>query len=414
MVRRSFRKNKRAVISLYILYAILFVFIFADFLAGDKPIICNVKGTVSLPVLKSYGQSLGLTKKDKISAISWKEKEYKWVVWPLIPYGPKEQDVKNVRAEPAGVQTIKSGYWRHWFGTDELGRDVLSAIIHATRVDILIGLVAMAVATFIGLLFGSLAGFFGDRQVLMPLGRLGINILLIGFGLFYAFGVRFFNLSDALSISILSFIGQLALSLMIFAGVIIIGNFLYQPFSKVGFLNKKVLFPVDMAVSRLIEIVVSVPVIFLIIMVLALVQGGSIFWVMLIIGLTRWTGIARFVRAELLKIRSLEYMEAAKSLGYSKRRMLFKHALPNALSPVFIAVAFGIASAILIEAFLSFMGLGTPPEILTWGKLLELGRQNISLWWLTVFPGIPIFVTVVIFNLIGEGLTDSLDPKVSR
>jgi peptide/nickel transport system permease protein len=110
----------------------------------------------------------------------------------------------------------------------------------------------------------------------------------------------------------------------------------------------------------------------------------------------------------------LEYIEAGRAAGLSRWRLLFRHALPNSLSPVFIAIAFGIASAILVEAFLSFIGIGVPPDQLTWGSLLNLGREHIGLWWLTLFPGIPILVTVTVFNLIGEGLSDALDPRRSQ
>jgi peptide/nickel transport system permease protein len=135
---------------------------------------------------------------------------------------------------------------------------------------------------------------------------------------------------------------------------------------------------------------------------------------MAVIGFTSWTGISSFIRAELLKVRNLEFIEAAEALGYSKWRILFKHAIPNALSPVLIAIAFGIASAILVESFLSFIGLGIPPEVLTWGKLLALSRGGKSQLWVAIFPGLAIFLTVTVFNLIGEGLTDALDPRQKK
>jgi len=133
-----------------------------------------------------------------------------------------------------------------------------------------------------------------------------------------------------------------------------------------------------------------------------------------IIGLTSWTEIARFIRAELLRVRSLEYIEASEALGYSRWRILLKHAIPNAISPVLITVAFGIAAAILIESSPSFLGLGVPPEMITWGKLLSLARGSASQLWVAIFPGIAIFLSVTLFNLIGEGLTDALDPRQKK
>ena len=133
---------------------------------------------------------------------------------------------------------------------------------------------------------------------------------------------------------------------------------------------------------------------------------------MVIIGLTSWTGIARFTRAELLRIRNLEYISASNALGFSSIRTIFKHALPNALAPVFVSIAFGIASAILVEASLSFLGIGVPDDIVTWGALLNLGRQNLEAWWLIIYPGIAIFVTITIYNMIAESLRDALDPRL--
>jgi peptide/nickel transport system permease protein len=162
---------------------------------------------------------------------------------------------------------------------------------------------------------------------------------------------------------------------------------------------------------RLIEIVNSIPGLLLILSIVAIIEEQSVFYIMAIIGLIGWTGIARFIRAELLRVRNLEYIEAAQALGYSEWRIIARHAIPNALTPVLITIAFGVASAILMEAFLSFLGIGVAAEEVTWGSLLNLARSKFSAWWLAIFPGLAIFVTVTVFNLLGEGLTDALDPR---
>ena len=169
--------------------------------------------------------------------------------------------------------------------------------------------------------------------------------------------------------------------------------------------------PVDTFVSRGIELLNSIPRLLLIITITAVVER-SIWIVMIIIGLTSWTGIARFTRAEFLRIRSLEFVQAAESLGFSSVRTIFKHALPNSLAPVFVSIAFGIASAILIESGLSFLGIGVPTDIVTWGSLLNLGRQNLEAWWLIIYPGMAIFLTITIYNMIAEASRDALDPKL--
>lgn len=203
------------------------------------------------------------------------------------------------------------------------------------------------------------------------------------------------------------------IALLAAIAVMLVANVIGKLLAFIPLLGKKVIVPLDILITRLIEVVVSVPVLILILAVVAVVPP-SIFIVMGVIGLVRWTGIARFIRAELLRVRNLEYMEAAKALGYPNWRILFRHAIPNALAPVFIAVAFGVAAAILVESFLSFLGMGIPIELNTWGQLLTQSRQAPEAWWLAIFPGLAIFITVTLFNLIGEGLTDAIDPRLKQ
>ena len=108
----------------------------------------------------------------------------------------------------------------------------------------------------------------------------------------------------------------------------------------------------------------------------------------------------------------MEYIQAGQSLGFSEARIIFKHALPNGVAPALVAIAFGVAAAILIESSLSFLGVGVPPDVVTWGSLISSGRQNYAAWWLVIFPGLAIFVTVAVYNLLGEGLRDATDPKL--
>lgn len=169
---------------------------------------------------------------------------------------------------------------------------------------------------------------------------------------------------------------------------------------------------VDIVISRLIELFMTLPTFFLIITVVAMVQEGSLWLVMALIGLTGWTSIARFTRGEVLRVRNLDFVTAATALGYSPARIIFRHVLPNALAPVLVTAAFGIASAVLIESALSFLGFGVPPTVVTWGSLLSRSRVNISAWWLAVFPGLMIFITVAAYNLIGDALRDATDPRL--
>lgn len=167
---------------------------------------------------------------------------------------------------------------------------------------------------------------------------------------------------------------------------------------------------VDSLVSRMIEVMICFPTFFLILTLAALIEERSIFHVMAIIGITSWTGVARLVRAEFLKHKNLEYVQAARALGISTARVIFAHILPNAIAPVLVSATFGIASAILIESSLSFLGLGDL-SVASWGETLNTGRVEGKLWLILV-PGFAIFAVVTVFNLVGEGLRDALDPRL--
>ena len=413
-VKRQFRKNKRALYSMYVVMFLAVIAIFADFISYDKPIVAKYNDQWYMPVFKDYGVKLGVTTwKGGMANFQWQDSTYQSVVWPLIPYLPENLDYKAKYVGPFDEQADKTGKWRHWLGTDELGRDVAAGMIHGTRIAFMVGIVAMGIASFIGILLGALAGFFGDDLLKVSRIRFWLNLLFLFLAFYYGFFIRGFTLSDAFQVSVFNFLGQLLLSFIIFGAILWLGNLLAKPLEKVSFLKKQIPVPVDLIITRLIEILKSIPLLIIIIAFLAIAKP-SIINTMIVIGAVSWTGIARFIRAELLRIRSLEYIEAAHALGFSRLRTMFRHAIPNGLSPVFISIAFGIAAAILIEATLSFLGIGVPVETITWGKMLSFSRKAASAWWLAVFPGFAIFITVTLFNLIGEGLTDALDPRLKQ
>lgn len=411
-VKIQFRKNKLAVWSWRIIQVLIVIALLSDFLANEKPIVANYEGKVYFPILKSYAVDAGIGQWQKeLQRVDWHQLDYDWVIRAPIPYSPTNMDKMNDRyTGPFDEQIIASNYWRHWMGTDQLGRDVLSGMIHGTRIALVVGIFAMLIAGIIGLVLGAAAGFYGDDKLKISRAKL-ILLLVFGFmGIFIGFGSRTYVLSDSLEHSTGAFLLEFIVSLLLFGAFSVGGYLLSKPFSKIPGLSKTVSIPVDIMVMRLIDVLLSIPTLFLIISIIALVQKPNLFVIMAIIGLTGWTGIARLVRAELLRIRNLEYVEAAQALGYSRMRTIVYHALPNALSPVLVALAFGIAGAILIEAFLSFLGL-LAADVVTWGSLLSEARSNPSAWWLAIFPGLAIFITVTVYNLVGEGLTDALDPR---
>lgn len=168
---------------------------------------------------------------------------------------------------------------------------------------------------------------------------------------------------------------------------------------------------VDWIVSRLIEVVLCFPFLFLVLGIVALFRP-SMYTIMIALGLTSWTNEARYVRAEFLRIREIEYAQAARASGAGDARIIVRHLLPNALAPVLVSASFGVAVAILTESALSFLGLGVPLPTASWGSMLSAAREHIDYaWWLVLFPGLAIFTTVAAFNIIGERFRDALDPR---
>ncbi len=171
---------------------------------------------------------------------------------------------------------------------------------------------------------------------------------------------------------------------------------------------------VDHLLMRLVDIMLCFPTFFLILAVIAMLEP-SIWYIMIVIGLTGWMGVARLVRAEVLSLRERDFILAARAIGASNSRIIFRHILPNALSPVLVAATLGVAGAILTESALSFLGIGVQPPTPSWGNMLTAGKDYLEFaWWLSLFPGVAILVTVIAYNLVGEGLRDALDPRISR
>ncbi|MCG3203382.1 MAG: Glutathione transport system permease protein GsiD [Elusimicrobia bacterium] len=242
----------------------------------------------------------------------------------ITPQDPFQQNLLNRLQAPS---------FKHWFGTDELGRDVFSRLLMGTRISLSIGFLAAFISIFIGTLWGLVSGYWRGWM--------------------------------------------------------------------------------DAILMRFVDVMLCFPTLFLILMILAVMDKPSLMMVMIIIGLTSWPGLARMVRGEVLSLRERDFMLAAKGLGLSTPRLLLVHMLPNVVSPVLVAATFSVGSAILTESALSFLGLGVQPPAPSWGSVLTSGKDFIHVaWWLSVFPGIAILVTVLAFNLIGEGLRDALDPRL--
>jgi peptide/nickel transport system permease protein len=169
---------------------------------------------------------------------------------------------------------------------------------------------------------------------------------------------------------------------------------------------------VDATIMRFVDIMLCFPTFFLILAVIAILEP-SIWNIMIVIGLTGWMGITRLVRADFISLKERDFVSAARVIGASDFRIIFVHILPNAMASVLVATTLGIAGAILTESALSFLGIGVQPPIPSWGNILTAGKDNIDIaWWLSLYPGLAILITVLGYNLLGEGIRDSLDPRL--
>lgn len=243
----------------------------------------------------------------------------------LAPWDPHKPDIRRILAPPSQS---------HWLGTDQLGRDVLSRVLHGTRISLAVGFVSVGIATLIGVLLGAAAGYHGGM--------------------------------------------------------------------------------IDGLIMRLVDLMLVFPRFFLLLAVLAFLHP-SIWTIMTVIGLTGWMGVARLVRAEFLTLKEREFVIWSESVGASALRVIVWHILPNAMAPVLVAMTLGIPAAILTESGLSFLGLGVQPPYATWGNILNDGKDSIEIaWWMTLYPGLAILITVLSYNLLGEGIRDALDPRLRQ
>jgi peptide/nickel transport system permease protein len=283
-------------------------------------------------------------------------------------------------------------------GTDDLGRDVFSRMLQGAWVALTVGFVAVGISVLIGIVMGGVSGYFGRNPVRID------HILVVFF----------------VSVGAGLLIGGVVLT----GGMLLLIGCAFALFQRwwkkrgqptglpfIRLLSTETL-SVDTLIMRLVDIMLCFPVFFLILTVVAILPA-SIYNIMIVIGLTSWMGTTRFVRAELLSLREQDFVTAAKGLGVSDWRIIFRHMIPNAMAPVLVSATIGIANAILIEAGLSFLGFGVPPPHATWGNIISAGKEFIfDAPWLTFIPGFAILIVVLAFNLFGEGLRDILNPKL--
>ena len=246
----------------------------------------------------------------------------------FAPHNPNKQELTAMMKAPEGIGSL------HVLGTDNLGRDIFSRVIHGSRVSLLIAFAVVFVSGFIGISLGAISGYFGGK--------------------------------------------------------------------------------VDFLIQKLVEVIWAFPPLLLGITIMAFL-GQGLFNLILALVAQRWIPYCRVVRGQTLSLRSRDFVTAAQCLGATHRQIITRHVIPNLIQTSLVIGTFAMASSIIAEASLSFLGVGVPPEIPTWGTMLADARIYISTaWWLPLFPGLCIFITVLGINLLGDALRDLLDPRLKR
>ncbi len=306
----------------------------------------------------------------------------------LIPYAANSIDKANRNISPFDTQDVSSLYYRHWLGTDPIGRDVLAGLISGTNVALKVGLVAVALSMFIGIVLGFLSGYYGNKTLRLSWKQFVVLLPLSLLALFYLFyGSAMVKVVAAILLMVLLY------SLRKYAD---------------KYRHSGISLPIDNMVMRSIEVINALPGIFVVLITLSIFKSQSLWNVVLVIAFVKWPAFTRFFRAEILKIKEQDYIQSAQALGLPDWKIMKDTILPIAISPVIIASAFAIASAILMESTLSFLGIGLPPDLVTWGSILTEARSHFSSWWLAIFPGLAIYLVILLFNSIGDQLNNYL------
>ncbi|GBF51046.1 ABC transporter permease [Leptospira ryugenii] len=329
----KFKANKKAYYSLLILFYSYFLSLFSPIIINNKPILMIVDNRVSFPIFFFYPASdFGL---EEATEPNYKKlvknplfiQKNPFYLFPPIPYGVNEDNLDSLEE---GMSPPTKPDAKHWFGTDDRGRDVFTRIIYGYRLAMTFSIILVILELFLASVIGGIQGYFVGK--------------------------------------------------------------------------------VDLVLQRLIEILSAIPFLYLI-LIMGAFFGRSFSVLLITYGVLSWIGLSYYMRGEFLKLRTLAFTDAARSMGASSFSILFKHLLPNALTPLVTFLPFILISAISILSALDFLGYGIPAPNPSWGELIGQGRERLTAWWLITFPSTALFLTILLAAFVGEGLRDAFDPK---
>lgn len=354
-------------------------------IANEKPFYCKLDGESYFPMFSNTTEAGLSAKHPSFAPVDWNTTPFEAVIRAPIPYSHFSIDLKTgANVSPFDPQSAPTRM-RHWLGTDSLGRDVLSGMIRGCRISLLIGLGSMLLALIIGVMFGSIAAYWGNKGKRIS----WLQILVSGILLFVLLMILYLPIS---------WIQRLILSILIFS--VCIYSFIKLDDSA----KKKISIPVDSMIMGVVSIIDGFPAMFIIIILVSILPFKGWLVILLVIALLRWPVMARYMRAEVFRMRELHYIQAAQVVNLPSWTIITRHIIPFAFRPVMISFIFGVATAILAESSLSYLGIGLPPEQMNWGRLLAQSRSHFDSWWLVLFPGLALFFTLLSLYVIGNAI----------
>lgn len=374
--------------------------LFAPVIATDQPWTCVCEGVRYYPLFQPRQLVPDGPDGRQLVAlvVDWKEKKNcEKKVFAPIPFKGAFSDRHNVKDQPPGARNAFGEM--HLLGTTPGGGDLFALLLHGSRVSLAVGLFTAVLIVLLGVLLGGLAGFFGDTSLRLRKGALPGLVPALVLAWYYAHYLRgdAWRALEGQGLGPLP--GEIAIRLVIalaVAAVIVAG-----PAALPGWFRQKAAFPLDLTLQKIMELLESLPRLVLILAIGAAVKS-SLPLIMVLIAFTSWTGVARLVRTEMLKIREMDFITAARAAGVGNGRIWLRHALPHALGPAWVSLAFAVGGAMMAESALSYLGL--IKGSVSWGSLMGQVRGDTLFlaWWQAVFPGLAIFLTVLACNVLGE------------